>query len=863
MKNRINSTVIALWALPLAAIAVPGSKAQAQTITTSTVRFIIVDPVTDVPLPAGDVVVCEVGADGKEIGQHAPITLHADTLSPDRTGLLDVVRWTTALTDAQSSAVRSLRPAIVRVPRGGSILVKVAVQAASQVSPAHPPVKDIFIKVTAPRLDARPPVTTAGTLRSSNELKTFVNKTSSDARSLTQGQSGVASDSSGQQHIRGEHAEITFVVDGIPLPDTLSGRQGAIVVPSTIENLDILTGGFAPEFGGQTAAILNVNTVPGAKKNEVDLTVQGGSYGSLNTDITVSGPIGTRGSFVFDVGTNQSANALEPQQPDNQTAHNAGDDQSYFGKIRLFPSRRDTVTLTLSHAPGSLELSNRTGLGPRFAAAGQGYGFLGQRDANGTRPDATADTANLLGAAPLLLPSQQADGMDISQTELNEFVTLSWRRQLTARDVGLFSATVLHSEQSLSNQNPAVNLDSLPVDNSIEYNPTSDRNVYHVQLTADVSARRGAHQYKTGVLDDEQHGKESYQIIPASQLSLDALAALSPNLAPTGTSSLDAQGSPVVDINGNPVFALASGATAPTLRVNRKGFYRAAFAQDTWKVTDRLTANYGLRFDWYEQKQDLGQPVVDKTYLSPRINLSYALAPLTPLRLSFDRLFNTPPLAQGAVVGAPIQPETLDQYDVSIERQIVPGQTAKVAYYYKEIRNQVDTGLLIPGSQIGLFSAVNFQYGGIHGIEVSYDLSPLHEIGWDSFVNYTYGLAQPNGLDNTGAPAPQFNDHDQRHTVGAGLAYTWPSQAAAAMTFNYGSGLASSPIAPDINKRIPRTEVGLRLSSSPHLIYGHGGIGLDVTNLFDSREVINFESGFSGTRFQEGRRILLSVFEKF
>jgi hypothetical protein len=44
---------------------------------------------------------------------------------------------------------------------------------------------------------------------------------------------------------------------------------------------------------------------------------------------------------------------------------------------------------------------------------------------------------------------------------------------------------------------------------------------------------------------------------------------------------------------------------------------------------------------------------------------------------------------------------------------------------------------------------------------------------------------------------------------------------------------------------------------------GHGGIGLDVENLFDSREVINFQSAFSGTRFQQGRRILVSASLKF
>ncbi len=115
---------------------------------------------------------------------------------------------------------------------------------------------------------------------------------------------------------------------------------------------------------------------------------------------------------------------------------------------------------------------------------------------------------------------------------------------------------------------------------------------------------------------------------------------------------------------------------------------------------------------------------MDKEYFSPRLNLSYALDKGTMLRASYDRLMNTAPLAQGAVVGQPIQPETLNQYNISLERQVAFGQTAKAAYYYKQIFNQVDTGLLIPGSQIGLYSALNLQYGAVHGIELSYGVSP-------------------------------------------------------------------------------------------------------------------------------------------
>ncbi|MES1228392.1 MAG: hypothetical protein ABUL72_06945, partial [Armatimonadota bacterium] len=120
----------------------------------------------------------------------------------------------------------------------------------------------------------------------------------------------------------------------------------------------------------------------------------------------------------------------------------------------------------------------------------------------------------------------------------------------------------------------------------------------------------------------------------------------------------------------------------------------------------------------------------------------------------------------------------------------------------------------------------------------------------------------PNGKDNTGADVDDYNDHDQRQTVGLGLSYTFRSGAAAAVTVEHGSGLASSIIPPSTS-RTSRTSVNLHLTTGDRLFSGRGGVSLDVSNLFDRRDVINFQSAFSGTRFQMGRSIALSANYKF
>jgi len=802
------------------------------------IRFVVVDPKTGKQVTDALVTVQD------------PKGAHAATYVTANAQAFDLSGWKAVAADSTTKTVT----------------ITLGKPTTMQASQDQVPTKDIYIKVTATRIRHAATGVAGGNTRTQEQIKKFTSESGAGAANgLVQNQAGVASDSAGQQHVRGEHAEITYVVDGVPLPDTLSGRQGAIVVPSTVQSLDLLEGAYAPEFGGQTAAILNITTLPGAKKFSEDTSVSYGTYSSLNGDLTAVGPLGSKANFTFDLQGNQTNVYQEPQQPGPDSAHNAGAYYSVFGKFRFDPTPKDSLALTLSHNPDQYQDSNRTGLPDSFADVGEGYGFLGLRNADGAIP------APLIpggwGSQVLKLASQQQEGMDINSSEENEFATLSWRRQLDSHTSSQFSLTSLHSGDSVTNGNPTngnptysqENLSIYHPDDSIEYSPTVTRNAHHLQGTGAVTSHLGDHEVKAGFLIDRETGNESYNVASNSQLALDELAALDPMLAPAG-SIQKVKGKAVLDVNGNPLY-IPSSNVIPTAFVHRSGWYDAAYLQDTWKISKRFTANYGLRYDFYSQTVSLEETPVNKGLLSPRLNFSYDMDKRDVLRWSYNKLFNTPPLAEGAIVGAPIVPETLDQYDLSLDHDIGRGQDLKLAYYAKQMQNQVDTGLLVPGSEIGLYSAVNFQYGGVHGIEVTYDLYAPKGIGWDGFVNYSYSTASPNGLDNTGAPAPQFNDHDQRNTVAAGLSYTWKNQASVAAVTSYGSGLASSIIRD--GQRTPRSETDLKYVSNPKLFGGRGGFGIDIDNLFNAQTVINFQSGFSGTRFMEGRRVTFSLFAHF
>lgn len=688
-------------------------------------------------------------------------------------------------------------------------------------------------------------------------------------------------------HPRGEHASTAIYINGFQLPGVLQGRAGPQIAPDIIQNADIQTGGYAPEYGSETAAILNLNLRSGTIRPFQEVRFGAGGYKTLDQELTFGGQAGAQPGqagpfrYLFNFINRTTDNLLEPPQPGNQSAHNHGRALTAFGNLEYVAGANDNFSLLLNTAPAQSQIANRAGLPDKYAPVGQGYGYGGARNADGSESGTTPDPT-VLGSQVLPIPSQQGASQDVYQNDENRFGVLNYRHNFGSTVTGLLSLGATSARLDIRNHNPSINLGSVDpatgylttIDNSIEYNPTIQRKNSQSELSGSLTSSSGTHTYKGGFLLTSQVGDELYQITPQSQLALDSEAAVQaggPQLTPNGTYQMDAAGNPVLDTLGNPVYVIDPTNTAtPTVTVHRKGYYNALYAQDTWRATSKATLNYGLRFDSYYDKQSLSPDSVKKNYLSPRVNLAYAFTPQTTVRLSYDKLFSQPPLAQGAILGTNLVPQTTDLYEVDALHNLTPQQAIKLAYYYKNTRNEFDTGILIPYTQIGAYTTLQYTTQGTHGLELSYNFVPRGPVGLQGYLAYTNSLAKPNGVDQTGAPAPIVNDHDQLNTLSAGASYTFKSAAYSGLDVYYGSGEASSPLVPigasNTNtlgggKRNSHYSIDLRVGH-PHL-FGPAGLELDVENLTNNVSVLNFNSGFSGTRFEQGRRAVLRLTGSF
>lgn len=180
---------------------------------------------------------------------------------------------------------------------------------------------------------------------------------------IQQNLAGAARAPTGEVHIRGQHGEFTYLVDGIPIPLGVFGGLNEIVDPKVITRVNFLTGGFPAEYGGQITGIMDIqNRVPTGKFH-LDFSTYAGSYLTSNNDslgsrvgtlkamnsngqsLSFSDHIGKLGYFV---STSRQENDRRIDQPVKQLFHDHGFDYFLYSKLDYLLNENDYVTANLN-----------------------------------------------------------------------------------------------------------------------------------------------------------------------------------------------------------------------------------------------------------------------------------------------------------------------------------------------------------------------------------------------------------------------------------------------------------------------------------------------------------------------------------
>ena len=169
--------------------------------------------------------------------------------------------------------------------------ILVAADVTTEVEVLLEPVKETVVTVTAGRQLVKPANTASAKVRNQAFYQKFP-ITAGNEQSLSKAlraNPGFVEDSVNQVHPRAEHSQTSIYINGFLVPGALQGRAGQFIAPSAIETLDIQTGGFAPEYGSELAAVLNLTLRSGPIATFADAKLGGGSYDTFQGNITAGG----------------------------------------------------------------------------------------------------------------------------------------------------------------------------------------------------------------------------------------------------------------------------------------------------------------------------------------------------------------------------------------------------------------------------------------------------------------------------------------------------------------------------------------------------------------------------------------------
>jgi len=179
---------------------------------------------------------------------------------------------------------------------------------------------------------------------------------------------GVVQDSFGEIHVRGEHRNLQYRLNGVAMPEGLAGF-GQVFDARSLRSVSMLTGALPAQFGFRTNAVIDLETRSGALDPGGSIGVHGGSHGTVQPHASWAGLV--QGWDVFATGSYlRSDQGIENPTP----SHTALDDQTQQLRALAYAARQldDTTRLSLiaGTALNRFRIPNTPGLQPEFTAFG-------------------------------------------------------------------------------------------------------------------------------------------------------------------------------------------------------------------------------------------------------------------------------------------------------------------------------------------------------------------------------------------------------------------------------------------------------------------------------------------------------------
>jgi outer membrane receptor protein involved in Fe transport len=629
---------------------------------------------------------------------------------------------------------------------------------------------------------------------------------------------GVVQDSFGQIHVRGDHGNLQYRLDGVQLPDGLS-RFSQFLMTRSINTMSLLTGALPAQYGLRTAGIADIGVKSGTTDPGADLSVTGGSRDYAQPAGSYGGRYGKVDYFV----TGQFLhNGLGIENPTSSFSpiHDDTDQWQGLAKVTALIDDNTRLSFIAGGMNAAFQIPNVPFQIPNFTVFGfdqWNSGILDQRQWEKT----------YFGIASL---QKSYDTLDFQVSAFARYAALYYQPDVIG-DL-LFNGIA----------------------------PWTNRKSFAAGIQGDGSWKvHKDHTLRGGFLVQRERSTSFTQgnTLPFVLSDPDdPTSDLVPGQTPVGfTDGFDVTGWTYS------VYLQDEWRILPSLTLNAGLRFDAISG-----LTNEYQFSPRVNLVW--------QPAPAFTFRAG-YSRYFTPPPLVQISANSIAVLNNTVAFPEVTQNDPVRAERADYFDAGVTVRPVRGLTLGLSAYYKIAQNLLDEGQF--GAPI-ILTSFNYQNGIVKGVEfnASYDNGP-----WNLYFNGAFGNGIGTNINsaqfNFGAAELAyiannyiFLDHTQGWTFSTGAAYTfnagteWATRVSTDVLF--GSGLRTTVVTPNDSSVPNYAVVNASIAQNIPIGLGKGTqLRLDAINLFDNSYQIRTGQGVGVGAPQFGQRqtFLLTLRQKF
>jgi len=623
---------------------------------------------------------------------------------------------------------------------------------------------------------------------------------------------GVAVNANGAIHPRGAHNQMTFVVDGLPISDQMSGAFATALDPNIVSSLEFYTGDVPAEFGAKVSGVAAISTKSGIgsrRRSFGSVQLGGGSFDTLQSAVQTGGELG-RFAYFASVSAVKSHRFLDAVSLDN--LHNGGNSERVFIRLDYTPSDRDGLRLEAMAGRSDFELANRR--------------------------------------------SQQAAGMKQRQLLRDASFWLTWNRTLSPSATWEWRVAYRPTIAQLS-----------PSAGDTPVTAAQSRHLNTFTVSNRVNWVRGRNSLRAGVDWQRFHVSEDFAMgITDPAFNVPGAKGFNDSLLAHDLS----RGGSLFRFRDRAAGTLFSLFAQDVIRAGRLTLSLGA-RYDNYRFLvngQQVQPRVGVAFDLKETGTVLRASYNRNYQTPPNENLllsdSKAASQLAPSAVR---------QALGSHV--PIQPQREDVREVGLQQRLFGRMSLNASYYRKSSRDQqdnnnfFDTGIIFPVTlaRIRVEGAeARLVLPPVRGLSASVSATHARAVSTPPFTGGLYIGQQAVELLNAG---PFLIDHDQKLGLQSNIHYTPHRRWWVSTSIRYDSGLVSNPsdpvkvaADPDHSDLLPYVNLTastprVRPRTVTDVAVGYQGwrgdrqawdVQLHASNIFNVTALYNFQSVFVGTR---------------